>query len=58
MSQTDSRIEQFKKMAEADPNNELGHFSLGKAYLDAGQTAGAIQSLQRSLDLNPNTAKE
>jgi Fe-S cluster biosynthesis and repair protein YggX len=57
MNQTDSRIEQFRKMAEADPNNELGHFSLGKAYLDAGQTADAILSLQRSLELNPNTAK-
>jgi Fe-S cluster biosynthesis and repair protein YggX len=57
MSQTDSRIEQFRKMAEADPNNELGHFSLGKAYLDAGQTSEAIQSFQRSIDLNPSTAK-
>ncbi len=44
-------------MAEADPNNELGHFSLGKAYLDAGQTAPAIQSFQRVIDLNPDIAK-
>ena len=36
MSDPNARIEQFRKMAEADPDNELGHFSLGKAYLDAG----------------------
>ena len=57
MSEVNSRIEQFRKMAEADPNNELGHFSLGKAYLDAGQTKEAIGSFQRSIELNPNTAK-
>ncbi|MGD0770923.1 MAG: Fe(2+)-trafficking protein [Tepidisphaeraceae bacterium] len=57
MSETNPRIEQFRKMAEADPNNELGHFSLGKACLDAGMTAQAIQSFQRALELNPNIAK-
>lgn len=57
MSDPNPRIEQFRKMAEADPENELGHFSLGKAYLDAGQTAPAIQSFQRVLELNPNIAK-
>jgi Fe-S cluster biosynthesis and repair protein YggX len=51
------RIEQFKKMAEADPENELGHFSLGKAYLDAGQIEPAIDSFQRVIELNPNIAK-
>ena len=57
MSDPNPRIEQFRKMAEADPNNELGHFSLGKAYLDAGETAPAIQSFQRVIDLNPEIAK-
>ena len=57
MDATNPRIEQFRKMAEADPSNELGHFSLGKAYLDAGQTSDAVRSFQRSLELNPNTAK-
>jgi Fe-S cluster biosynthesis and repair protein YggX len=57
MTQANPRIEQFRKMAEADPENELGHFSLGKAYLDAGMTAPAIASLQRVLELNPNIAK-
>jgi Fe-S cluster biosynthesis and repair protein YggX len=57
MPDTNPRIEQFRKMAEADPDNELGHFSLGRAYLDAGQNADAIKSFQRALELNPNIAK-
>jgi Fe-S cluster biosynthesis and repair protein YggX/DNA-binding SARP family transcriptional activator len=57
MSDPNPRIEQFRKMAEADPSNELGHFSLGKAYLDAGQTVPAIQSFQRVIELNPEIAK-
>jgi Fe-S cluster biosynthesis and repair protein YggX len=52
-----SRIEQFKKMAEADPTNELGHFSLGRAYLDAGQHADAVAALRRVVELNPNISK-
>ena len=51
------RIEQFKKMAEADPNNEMGHFSLGKAYLDAGQYIDAVGSLTKTLELNPSYSK-
>jgi Fe-S cluster biosynthesis and repair protein YggX len=57
MSQSNARIEQFRKMAEADPENELGHFSLGKAYLDAGEFAPAAESFQRAIELNPNIAK-
>jgi len=53
----DLRIEQFKKMAAADPNNEIGHFSLGRALLDAGETAQAIQSFERVIALNPNISK-
>ena len=57
MSDQNARIEQFRKMAEADPGNELGHFSLGKAYLDAGMPAPAIQAFERAIQLNPNIAK-
>jgi Fe-S cluster biosynthesis and repair protein YggX len=57
MTENDARIEQFRKMSEADPTNELGHFSLGKAYLDAQMPGPAIASLQRVLELNPNIAK-
>jgi Fe-S cluster biosynthesis and repair protein YggX len=51
------RIEQFQKMSEADPNNELGHFSLGKAYLEAGRHTEAATSLSRALALNPSLSK-
>jgi Fe-S cluster biosynthesis and repair protein YggX len=53
----ESRIQQFRKMANDDPNNELGHFSLGRALLEAGQAPEAAQSLQRVLALNPNIGK-
>lgn len=44
-------------MAQDDPNNELGHFSLGKAYLEAGRNTEAAASLKRALDLNPTMSK-
>lgn len=44
-------------MAEADPDNELGHFSLGKAYLDSGRFEDAAGPLRRALELNPKMSK-
>ncbi len=57
MADVNARIEQFKKMAEADPDNELGHFSLGRAYLDAGMEADAIVCFTRALEINKNLSK-
>ena len=57
MSENANRIEQFRKMAEADPNNEIGHFSLGREYMAAGQDEAAVQSLRRVIQLNPNISK-
>ncbi len=57
MADTSERIEQFRKMAEADPTNELGHFSLGRALLDSGDAAGAVGPLSRAIELNPNISK-
>src|SRR5215213_900809 len=57
MADTASRIAQFQKMANDDPGNELGHFSLGRAYLDADQFAEAVQSFDRALAINPNLSK-
>src|SRR5437870_8327631 len=51
------RIEQFRKMANDDPNNEIGHFSLGRALLEAGDAAEAAKSFQRVIALNPNISK-
>lgn len=57
MADNNSRIEQFKKMAADDPTNELGHFSLGRAYLDAGRYAEAVASLEQVLKLNSKLSK-
>jgi Fe-S cluster biosynthesis and repair protein YggX len=51
------RIEQFRKMAADDPNNEIGHFSLGRALLESGDPAEAAKSFQRVIALNPNISK-
>jgi len=57
MADIHSRIEQFKKMASDDPNNELGHFSLGRAYLEAGIYDSAATSFQRVIEINPNMSR-
>ena len=51
------RIAQFRKMANDDPDNELGHFSLGKALMDAGEFGEAIGSFERTIVLNPQFSK-
>ncbi len=53
----DDRIARFTALTEADPANELGFFSLGRAYIDAGQPAAAIPPLQRVIALNSNFSK-
>lgn len=57
MSEVNDRIERFKTMADADPGNELGHFSLGKAYVEAGRHADAVESLKKAVAINPNLSK-
>jgi Fe-S cluster biosynthesis and repair protein YggX len=57
MSASGDRIAQFRKMANDDPDNELGHFSLAKALLDAGQHAEAVPSFERTIALNPQFSK-
>ena len=59
MADNGERIEQFRKMAEADPTNEVGHFSLGRELLLAAGDgpAGAVPSLRRVVEINPNISK-
>src|SRR5688500_18069885 len=52
-----SQIDRFRSMAESDPNNEIAHFSLGRALLESGDAAEAAKSFQRVLALNPNISK-
>lgn len=53
MSALDDRIAQFQKMTAEDPKEDLGHFRLGQAYLEAGRLEEAEKSLRRTLELSP-----
>jgi Fe-S cluster biosynthesis and repair protein YggX len=55
--QHEERISRFKYMTDADPDNELAHFSLGKAYLEADLFVDAIASFKRVLELNQGFSK-
>src|SRR5881392_2065867 len=57
MSQLLERIAQFRKMANDDPDNELGHFRLGQLLFEAGEFAEAAQSFKRTLELSPQFSK-
>jgi Fe-S cluster biosynthesis and repair protein YggX len=57
MSQLQDRIAQFRKMAQDDPDNELGHYRLGQLLSEAGQHEDAVRSYQRTLELSPQFSK-
>ena len=57
MSQLQERIGQFRKMAQDDPDNELGHFRLGQLLMEDGQNEEAVQSFRRALELMPQFSK-
>ncbi|MGD9690672.1 MAG: Fe(2+)-trafficking protein [Phycisphaerales bacterium] len=52
-----SRIAQFENMAQADPSNEMAHFSLGQAYMQAARFADAAASFERCVALSPELSK-
>lgn len=47
------RIEQFRKMANDDPDNEIGHYRLGKYLMEDGQYEEAVERFRRTLELSP-----
>jgi tetratricopeptide (TPR) repeat protein len=57
MSQLQERIAQFQKMANDDPDNELGHFRLGQLLMEAGENEEAARSFRRTLELSPQFSK-
>jgi Fe-S cluster biosynthesis and repair protein YggX len=57
MSQLPDRIAQFRKMANDDPDNELGHYRLGQLLLEDKQYPEAIRSFRRTLELSPQFSK-
>jgi Fe-S cluster biosynthesis and repair protein YggX len=57
MAELSARLDQFRKMANDDPNNELAHFSLGRALADAGQLPEAVEEFRTTIRLNANLSK-
>jgi Fe-S cluster biosynthesis and repair protein YggX len=57
MSSLDERIAQFEKMSVEDPDNDMAHFSLGNAYLQAGRFDQAADSLRRAITINADLSK-
>jgi Fe-S cluster biosynthesis and repair protein YggX len=51
------RIAQFENMVQADPTNDMAHFSLGNAYTQAGRPLDAAKSYLRCTELNPDMSK-
>ncbi len=52
-----ARIAQFENMAAADPTNEMAHFSLGGAYVQAGRHADAARAYLNCAKASPDMSK-
>ena len=52
MNELQDKIDRFENMAMADPTNDMAHFSLGSAYLDAKRFAEAAKSFEACIALN------
>src|SRR5580765_1952288 len=57
MNTLQERITQFRKMANVDPDNELGHFRLGQLLMEDAQFEEAVKSFRRTLELSPQFSK-
>ena len=57
MQELKEKIERFEHMTAADPDNDMAHFSLGSAYLQAGRAAEAAKSFEQCIKLNPDMSK-
>jgi Fe-S cluster biosynthesis and repair protein YggX len=44
-------------MAQADPSNEMAHFSLGQAYVQANRPADAAERFLKCIAINPELSK-
>jgi len=57
MPELEERIAQFEHMAQEDPENEMAHFSLGNAYLQAERYGDAAERFLQCLKINPEMSK-
>ena len=46
------RIEQFRKMAQANPDDDLAHFALGQALFDAERFSESVNVLKHVIKVN------
>ncbi len=53
MADLDQRIQVFRNILAADPDNELANFSLGKLLVQSGEHVEAERALRKALELNP-----
>jgi Fe-S cluster biosynthesis and repair protein YggX len=51
------RIAQFENMVQADPDNDMAHFSLGGAYATVNRHLEAAESYKRCIALNKDMSK-
>jgi tetratricopeptide (TPR) repeat protein len=49
-----SRVEQFRKIVELDPQSELGQYGLGKALFDEKQYEEASACFRKTLEIKPD----
>lgn len=51
------RVAQWENMTQADPDNDMGWFSLGLAYKDADRLDDAARALEKAIQLNPGMSR-
>lgn len=49
----EAQIARFKKVIDLDPNDVLGYFSLGNAYLDSGRKREAVDTFEKAVSVDP-----
>jgi tetratricopeptide (TPR) repeat protein len=49
-----TRVEQFRKIVELDPNSEIAHYGLGKALFDEKQYEEAVGCFKKALEIKPD----
>jgi Fe-S cluster biosynthesis and repair protein YggX len=57
MNELQDKIDRFQNMAMADPSNDMAHFSLGSALLEAQRFAEAATSFEACVKLNPEMTR-
>jgi Flp pilus assembly protein TadD len=54
MTEDRSKLEQFKELAELEPDDPLVHYGLGTEHLKLGELAEAVSAFRRTLELKPD----